>query len=103
LSLSDPGSSFAPTSSLDEILALNPNWRDLQGTASTIAGNVTLKFPPDVALSVLPVGIIAGGQNHANGHLGLAQSSVFLQRLVNQKFAATRGFSIKYETRAPLS
>jgi hypothetical protein len=98
LELSDSQSSFVETGSLDQLLRDNPNWRDIQVTGKTMVGNVTLKYPPDITLTNLTVGIIAGGQNHSNGHFGLAQNSVVLRSLVDQNLIPTRSFGLKYGT-----
>ena len=103
MSLSDPRSSFIETRSLTEILQLNPNWNEIHATGNTTTGNVTVQFPPDITFSNFTIGVMTGGQQHSNGHLGLAQSSVFLQRLVDANLTATKGFSFKYDNINPLS
>jgi hypothetical protein len=96
VSISAPGSSFTPTDSLERIYALNPNWVEVDRAGKTVSGNVTLQTPPSISLSDFPVGIIAAGQRHNVGHLGLAESSVFLQRAVKAGYAPVEGFSFKY-------
>jgi len=95
------GTSFKSLSPND-ILAANLVWTELS-TDPLLAGNTSLSLPPSDILSNFSIGIITNGDHQNVGHLGLANSSYFLQDAISNGLIPANGFGLNAGSQSVLA